>query len=164
MVAILCASCSPTFNWREFVPEGSGLGMAFPCKPDRLIRTLPIAGNASRMTLLSCSVQGTVFAVSYADLADPAQLDAALTQFRAAAVNNVQGRDVRMHSMKIAGLQTPDSVIRLEMSGHRVDGTGIRQYVAAFGKGARAYQATVIGKDPTQESVDTFFSGLRFPS
>ena len=43
LLAALIA-CSPTLDWREARPEGSGVAALFPCRPDQHERTVRIAG------------------------------------------------------------------------------------------------------------------------
>jgi len=64
--------CAPTLDWREVRVDGGSLTALFPCRPERRVRDLVLAGAPLRMEMTSCAVAGTTFAATFADLADPA--------------------------------------------------------------------------------------------
>ena len=55
------AACAPPFDWRDVRPEGSGVTMLFPCRPDRHERAVRIAGSELRMQMHSCTAAGATF-------------------------------------------------------------------------------------------------------
>jgi hypothetical protein len=160
----LCAAavaCSPSLNWREVTPDGSGAMATFPCRPDQQSRRVTLSGQSKSMTQVACSVEHSRFALSYVDADDPAQRSAIAEQLRVAAVDNVHGSDIRSVAVQIPGTDRAPQVQRLSMLGRWPDGTALQQHVAIFAQGLRIYQATVIGNQPPGDAVETFFSGLR---
>ena len=68
LVAAGCTACAPALDWREFVPEGSGISVTFPCRPDHHARAVVVAGTPVQMDMLVCSAADTTFALSYFDV------------------------------------------------------------------------------------------------
>jgi hypothetical protein len=163
LVAAFCAACSPTLDWREFVPEGSGLSVTLPCRPDRNVRAVPLAGVTSQMSMLSCAAGGATYALSFVDVADPARISPTLAALRAAAVGNLHAAPPQVLPLQIKGMTANDESSRLSIVGRLPDGSTVQEHAAFFTRGLRVYQAAVIGARPDSEAVQTFFSGLNFP-
>ncbi len=164
MLAAACvAACAPALDWREFVPEGSGIGVTFPCRPDRHARNVTVAGEKSSMEMIVCSEGGTTFAVAFLDVADPARVSPALRELKGAALGNVQGSNPRLSPFVIKNMTPKDESTRLSIDGHLPDGSSVKEEAAFFAHGLRVYQATVIGARPDAQGVETFFGGLKFP-
>jgi hypothetical protein len=168
LVVVLVAACSPALDWRDFVPEGSGIHVSFPCRPDRVARPVVLAGFAVTMELLSCSAsdgpQRSTFALAFVDLTDPARVDATLLAWRAIALANVNGQQPQALPLLLKGMTANAQAGRLLVNGHLPDGAAMQEHVAFFVHGLRLYQATVLGTQPSAQAVDGFFGGLRFPS
>ena len=163
LAAACCAACGPTLDWREFVPEGSGVGVAFPCRPHHQNRTVTLAGAKVRMDMLVCAAGDATYALSFVDVADPARVAIVLTELRASAVSNVQGREPRLAPLQIKGMTPNEHALRMSVAGRLPDGAAAHEYAAFFTRGLRIYQATVIGANPAPPAVEPFFAGLRFP-
>jgi hypothetical protein len=158
------AGCSPALDWREFEPEGSGLVVTFPCRPDRHARKVTVAGALARMDMLVCAAGGATYAVSFVDVAEPAGVAAALADLRAVATTNLRAAAAVPVDARVRGMTPHPMAARLMLAGHRPDGTEVQQHAVFFSKGLRVYQASVVGEKPSDDAVDTFFDGLRLPS
>ena len=163
LAAIGCTACSPTLDWREFVPEGSGLSVVFPCRPDRHARAVQVAGATAQMEMLVCSAGDATYALSFIDVADQARIAATLVDLRTSAVRNVRGGEPRLTPLRIKGMTPSPQALRLATSGRLPDGAPVQEHAAFFTRGQRVYQASVIGVRPTPQAVQTFFDGLKFP-
>jgi hypothetical protein len=163
-LATSAAACSPALDWREFVPEGSELGVSFPCRPDRQARLVTMAGAKLQMEMLVCSAAGATWAVSFFDVADPARVSATLTEWRATAVANVQAAAPPTVPIQIKGMTPNEQAVRVAVVGKLPDGAAVQEYAAFFVRGLRVYSATVIGAEPPPQAVEVFFSGLKFPA
>jgi hypothetical protein len=164
MLAVAClVACSPTLDWREFVPEGSGLRVTFPCRPDRHTRPVLMAGAKTQMDMLVCTAGEATYALSFVDVAEPSRVSATLLELRTAAVGNVQGEAPHFVPWQIKGMTPNEESRRLSISGRRPDGTAVQLHAAFFTRGLRVYQAAVIGALPPPGAVEVFFSGLKFP-
>ncbi|WP_298835525.1 hypothetical protein [uncultured Piscinibacter sp.] len=160
----ILAACSPALDWREFQPEGSGIVAAFPCKPDRHARSVKLEVQTVRMEMLVCSVGEVSFALSFADLDDPARVPAALQELRALAVSNLASPGGETLPLQVPGMTPNPMAARIRLDGRRPDGTAMQEQAAFFVKGLRIYQATVLGKRVPIEAADTFLGSLRLPA
>ena len=164
VLALLLAACGPTFDWREFMPEGSGVVASFPCRPDRHQRMVPLAGANRSMQMTVCATKGVTFAVAFVDVADPTAVTGALAELRAVAVANVRAAAPQLQALNVRGMTANPAAGRLAAAGHLPDGAPIRVHAAFFVHDLRLYQATVIGADPPADVVQTFFDALRLPA
>jgi hypothetical protein len=155
------AGCAPALDWREVRPEASDVVAVFPCKPDRAEREVPLGERRVRMRLLSCSVDGTVFALSGSDAVDPAQVTPALAALRETAARNVAAPAAAAVAFVVPGATPNGQAGRLRLDGRRPDGQPLIAHAAFFARGTAVWQATVMGAAPPAEAVDTFFAGLQ---
>jgi hypothetical protein len=156
--------CAPALDWREFEPEGSGLVVTFPCRPDRHARNVTVAGTAMRMNMLVCAAGDATYALSFIDVADPAGVAPALADLRAVAATNLGAAPAAPAEARVRGMTPNPMAARLALAGHRPDGAAVQQHAVFFAKGLRVYQASVVGATLSTEAIDTFFAGLRLPA
>jgi hypothetical protein len=156
--------CSPVLDWREFEPEGSGVIVTFPCRPDRHARDVTVAGVTTRMTMLVCAAADVTYALTFIDVAEPAGVTAALADLRAVAAGNLAATRAEPNPLQVTGMTPNPQSTRLHLSGSRTDGAAVQQQAAFFAKGLRVYQASAVGAALSAEAVDTFFAGLKLAS
>jgi hypothetical protein len=164
MAAAALAGCSPGLDWRETRPDGDGLVVLFPCRPDRHARTVTLARTAGKMEMLVCSAAGATFGLSFIDVPDPGAVSSTLTQLQAAALDNIGGTQLSSEPARVAGMTANANAVRLAISGRLPDGAAVQEAATFFVKGLRVYQASVIGPRLAPEMTDTYFAGLKFPS
>ena len=161
LLACVLSACAPSLDWRE-VQEGDGPVVAlFPCRPDRFERTVAVAGAQPTMHLLSCSVQGTTFALAHLDLSDPASVAPMLMALRAAAIANLDARSSHREPWRPPGATPSAEEGMLRVEGRLPDGATLRLRAAFFAYGLGAWQASVLARDPDERTLRTFFDGLR---
>lgn len=163
LAAACCAACSPALDWREFVPEGTDISVAFPCRPDRHARAVTVAGAKAQMQMLTCDAGDATFALAFVDVADPARVGATLAELRATAASNLQDAAPQNAPLRIEGMTPNAQAARITIAGKLPDGAAVQAQAAFFARGLRVYQATVIGAKPAPQVVDTFIAGLKFP-
>jgi len=156
------AACSPNLDWRAFEPEGSGVVVSFPCRPDRQARSVPLAGETVRMEVLVCSAGGTTFALGFADLADPARIGPALAELRSVAAANIGAARPTATPVVVPGMTPNAEAGRVTLSGRKPDDSPIEQQAIFFTKGLRVYQASVIGTPIPPEAAATFLGAPTF--
>ncbi len=156
------AACSPTLNWREFSPEGSGIVASFPCRPDRVERRVMLAGADRRMALLACEAAGATFALAFIDAADPAGVAATLAELRTTALRNVQAAAPQVLPVQVPGMTPNAAAVRVSVAGQLPGGGAVHAHAAFFTHRLRVYQATVIGAEPPLPAVQAFFDALKF--
>ena len=159
MAAALLA-CSPTLDWRELRPEGSGIAMSFPCKPERRVRDVAVHGQPVHMDMLSCAAGGATYALTFADLPDPAAVAPALAELRARAAANIGAAPHGLDGLQVAGMTPNPQAGRVTLSGRLPDGTAVQVQAAFFVKGLRVYQASVVGTESGGEAAHTFLAAL----
>lgn len=164
MLAAALSGCAPTFDWREFQAEGSGIVATFPCKPDRHSRSVTLAAQAVRMEMLVCSAGDVTFALSFADLSEPGQVGATLAELQALAASNLGAARADRIDAAVPGMTPSPKAARLRLEAMQANGASLQEQATFFAKGLRVYQATVLGKKVPAEAADTFFAGLRLPS
>jgi len=160
-LALLCSACSPTLDWREVRPEGSGAVALFPCKPSREVRRLALAGAPVEMTVVACRAGGAMYALAYADVRDPGQVGAALIALRDAAAANIGASAVDVQPLQVAGMTPHPHAHSASLDGRLPDGGAVQERLAVFPKGTRVFQATTFGARLDAEATDTYFGGLR---
>jgi len=158
------SACSPALDWREFVPQDSGISVNLPCRPDHHARPVVLGSATVQMNMLVCSADEATFALSYFDVADPARISATLIEWREAALGNVQARDAQMAPTQIKGMTPNAEAVHVSASGRLPDGAAVQEHAAFFVHGLRVYQAAVIGAHPSPQALAVFFAGLKFPA
>ena len=162
---LLCmlVACSPSLDWRQVRPEGWGLVASWPCRPMLQARSVPLAGPAVELGLLSCTADGHRFAIASADVADPARVGPALKALAAAAQANVQGV-VEADRVALVPGMTPQPAARWRrVQGRLPDGQPVREQVLVFAQGMRVFQATLVGPVADDALAKTFFDSIELP-
>jgi hypothetical protein len=153
-------ACSPTLDWRQLRPEGSGIAMSFPCKPERRARDVMLRGRPLHMDMLSCSAGAATYALAYADLADPAAVGPTLVALREQTAANIGAAPGAPTGLQVAGMTPNPHAGRSAWSGRLPDGGAVQVQAAFFTKGLRVYQASVVGSAVGGEAVETYFAAL----
>jgi len=163
VVATAAMACSPTFDWREARPEGSGVAMMFPCRPTKEERRTRIGIDAQSMELHSCSAGGAIFSLARIDAADPAGVGPLLAAFREQTAANLAGPATEQGAFSPPGATPNPLSARVAIVGRRRDGRRVVAEAAFFVKGLRLFQATVLNADVAggREAADTFFGAIR---
>jgi hypothetical protein len=161
--ALVAVACSPTFDWREARPEGSGVALMFPCRPVMEERSSRIGAAATPIQLHSCAAGGAVFALAAIDAASPAGVTPMLDAFRVQTATNLAGAATELGAFSPPGATPNPRSARLAIVGKRPDGRRVVAQAAFFVKGLRLYQASVLNADTPggPEAADTFFGAIR---
>ncbi|MBQ5965643.1 hypothetical protein [Massilia sp. ZL223] len=154
-MAALVASCSPTYNWREYTSQDGAYTVLFPAKPSSFTRSIDLNGMRVDLTMTAAEVEGTTFAVGSGAAPDAAAAQAALPAMRQALLRNIGAAD--------------SGAARDEKGRLAVDagGTGNGQPVKLVGRfearGTRFYQVIVLGKRSTvtQEQTEQFLTSFK---
>lgn len=83
--SVLCLlwGCTPAFNWRDVAFDGLPVSALLPCKPDRAMRTVPLAGAPRQMVMAGCEAGGATFTVAVVKVQDASQLAQVQAQLKA---------------------------------------------------------------------------------
>ena len=155
-------ACTPTFDWRELRPEGSRAQLMFPCKPASQTRRLQLAGTLVEMSMFACVVDGTTFALSFADLHDPALVAAALDGLAQGVQSHIQSSEhAAAQAASVPGMTPNARAATWRVSGRLPDGREVQQVATLFAHGTSVYQATMLGTRLDAAAQETFFGALR---
>ena len=158
------SACSPTFNWRELRVPGVPLIALMPCKPENATRTVPLAALPVELHMYSCDTGGLRFAVAWADLGQAEQVPLALASWRAASLQSIRAvpatADAEAHrwGVKVAGAP---AAMGVQAQGVDPQGQAVQTRAAYFAQGRVVFQAAVYGAALPEETLETFFAGLR---
>ena len=157
-------ACSPVLDWREVRPEGSGVVLLFPCKPASHVRVTSLSGLPTPMTLVSCQTAGLTFALSHADLVDPARVTTTLAEMRSVLAVNLGAEATQPVAFEVAGMTPNAQAIRFRLDGRAPDGAPIEAVAALFARGTRVFQAVVLGNHVDEGAAGVFLDSLRLRS
>jgi hypothetical protein len=163
LLATALAACSPRLDWREVrSADVAGAVALFPCKPQKEVRRVRLADADREMTLLACHAEGALWALSHADVTEPAKVAAALDQLSTAGMRNIGAAASASAPVALHGMTPNPGAMRLRAEGVRPDGTKIRADTAVFARGTHVYQATVLASRPDATAADTFLTSVRW--
>lgn len=152
------AACSPALDWREVRPAGDTLVALLPCKPERRVRELPLAGSPVAVEVLACTADGTTWGLTSADVGDASRVAPALAALREARARNLGGREAAVRPQPIKGLPQPG--LRFAVQGVRPDGEAVVEESLLFAQGTRVFHAAALGGRPPAAALETFFDNL----
>ena len=158
------AACSPALEWRNLPLPDLGLEVSLPCKPDRVERSVELAGQSVKMVMQGCEAAGATFAVACATLSDPASAGAALAHWRAAVLAGAQAQGAKDSPFQPAGALGLPQAVRTRATGSLPGGGTMHMEAAWFARVQRAEvhacHAMVYGSELAQTTADVFFQAL----
>ena len=174
MLAALVGGCSPEFNWRSVQGPDEPLRALFPCKPQRFVRALPAASPSppshatgpvpssgaagAQLILQHCVAGGITYALTTMLSADPSgSAEPQMAMLMASALQQLPQAQVQRRPWARAGAG-PDAQAWTFQAAR--DGRPLQGRAVFFTRGARAYQAMVLGTSLPPDVVDPFFEGL----
>jgi len=163
VASVLCVACTPTLNWREIRPEGSGAVALFPCKPSSHVRTVRLASSSAPMALYACTTGGVTYALAHAEVGDPRLVGPALSELRTATAANLAAQAQDDAALQVQGMTPNDHAGRVRMVGKLPNGDPAEATAAFFARGTRVFQATVVGPQLNAQALETYLGGLKFP-
>ncbi len=162
LLVLLLTACSPTLDWREVRPVGSGAVLLMPCKPTSQERRLALDGYPALLTMYACTAGDQTWSVAYADVGQPARLAGVLQSLVTAAGANISARSGQSLALKVNGATPNVASQRVLLQGRLPDGKALQMQVAVFAHGTKAFQAIALGNTLSAEGVDTFMGSIRF--
>ena len=152
-------ACSPKYNWREAHGEKIQFTVLLPAKPASFTRQIDLDGLPVSMTMTAAEIDGVIFAVGAAELADAAQTPKALEAMRTALINNIGGAPVAatLPGKPAAGDRTVDVV-----AAGVARGQPMRLMARLLARDKRIYQVLIVGPEKSIEAehAETFFTSF----
>ena len=168
-ILLLCLgaqACSPSMNWREVQVEDASLSLMLPCKPDRAMRPVTLAGVQVDLGMVGCDVGEATFTLAYARLPQGVSLSDALAQWQSATLSRLQAAQPQAQPYVPAGALAVPQSLRMTLSGHRPDGSTLQAQMSWFARssdrGVEMFQAAVYGPRLSSEPLETLLGSLRF--
>jgi hypothetical protein len=158
LMAAALSACSPQYDWRDYRASDAPYAVLFPAKPASQTRAIKLGELDVNMTMTAAEVDGVVFAVGSAQLADAARAPAALEAMKTALVNNIAAT-VTKSAASASGAQT---VLDVEAKGNR-NGEPMLLIGRFIAKDKRVYQVIVMGREKNivRDTVETWFSSFK---
>lgn len=162
LLVLASSACSPSLDWRDVRPAGSGAQVLFPCKPETNSR--PVTSAASgRMGLASCKAAGLSFSLAWAEVADPSQVSPALRQMRAALLTKLTAQPTPPQPLQVPGMTPNPEAGTQRLEGSAAAGTHKAQ-VALFTRGLWVYQAVMLGDKRDDAAWSNFLASIKLDS
>jgi hypothetical protein len=163
-VLFVLAGCAPVLDWREVRPEGSAARVLFPCRPASHARALRLGGDQVEMSMYSCAAGGTVYALSFAKVKDPARVRDAVDDLAVAVQSHFQPLESAASQPAALRGTTPAGATNWRLAGRLRDGRPMQERTVLFSHGTHVYQATMLGSSLDAEAQEMFFDALRVGS
>jgi hypothetical protein len=159
---VLLGACSPALDWRD-ARLGGQVELLIPCKPDRIERSLTLAGGQAQALMVVCDAEGVTWSATRYELGDPGRVDAALRELRYRLAQNIGGEERRVDARVPAGA-SPEAR-RSQLSGTRPDGTQVRAEALFFAELSRVYQVVTLlpgdARPALVEQARQYLDGVR---
>ncbi|UGQ46979.1 hypothetical protein [Massilia endophytica] len=154
LAAAALSACSPKFDWRDYRSSDAPYAVLFPGKPATFSRSVDLDGQQVNMTMSAADIDGTLFAVGSAEVADPAKAQLAVQAMKTAMLRNIGAAGGKE--------STKDGGFNIEARGQN-RGVPMLMHGRFLARGKRVYQVVVLGpeRDFRQENVDTFMSSFK---
>jgi hypothetical protein len=162
LLAAFLSACSPAYNWREVRAAPSTLTALMPCKPEKAIRPVAVAGRDVDMQALGCDAGGATFALMFADMADATRSGEALAQWKAATLAHLRAATTAEKPFAPPGAMPLGQSLRVVAGGQRPDGSRVECQASYFAHDRYVFQAAIYADRISPEVADAFFGGLRF--
>lgn len=155
--------CAPALDWRDSNAAGTRLQLQFPCRPVHQQRDrVALAGVSMKMELLSCSAGSLTWGLSYADVGDPREVDAALRNLQDSAVANIAAVPAERSELAVPGATPQARSGRSRLAGRTPKGEPVQMQTVVFAQGTWVFQASVLGTQVHDDTADIYFASLRF--
>ncbi|CAN5500289.1 hypothetical protein BH09PSE5_BH09PSE5_29640 [soil metagenome] len=134
-----------------------------PCKAERRERAVTLDGLALNLGMQSCEADGSIYAISSADVLDPNRVGPVLEHWQRSTAENIGAIAKQLSVAKVRGMTPNDRALLLQIDGHAPDGSALVEQSLFFVKGTRIFQAAIVARKWKQDAADTFFEGIVLP-
>lgn len=159
IVAVL-AACSPRYDWREVRGGDMPFTVLLPARPVSFSRRIDLNGTPVTMTMTAAEIDGAIFAIGAAELADAMQTPEALESIRTALIKNISGDP--QHAVIPGRAPVADRTLDISATGV-AHGQPLRLMARLVARDKRVYQILIVGNDEamTPENAETFFTSFK---
>jgi hypothetical protein len=156
------SACSPALDWRD-VPVTDELVLQFPCRPDRVERTVVLSGRDVRARMLSCDAADMGWSATLFDVGDPTLLPVALRHLRHQLALHLRASESAGRLASQRGLTPQQEAWRMRLIGQDQAGRPVHAEVLIAARGLQALQIVALtrsdavsrGSDHAAEFIDS---------
>lgn len=155
-------ACSPTFNWRQVRADGSAVAVLLPCKPERALRQVAMAGHPVALSMLSCDVGELTFALGSAQVPQGLSTAEVLQAWRQASLASMRAPVSSATAWTpTLGPQVPNPDVQgWKAVGSRPDGRPVAAQAVQMVHSTEVVQLVVYGPVPT-DVAQTLWEGIQ---
>lgn len=157
----LAAGCAPALDWREVRPAGTAVVALLPCKPNSTTRTVMLAGQPLRLSMLACKAGDRTWALGSVDAGDPQRVGDVLEALRHGLQTNLQARVQSSSPARVRGATPHAASTRSDLVGRKPDGGEVHARLVLFVHGTQVFEAVVMGGGPPGAAAEPFFEALQ---
>lgn len=153
--------CSPTLDWREVRPAGTAVVALLPCKPKSSTRTVPLAGQPLRLSMLACKAGDWTWALATVDVGDVHRVGAVLEALRQSMQANLQAQVVASAPVVVRGATPHGGSAQFDFVGRKPDGSEVHARLVLFVHGTQVNEAVVMGAAAPGAAAEPLFEALQ---
>jgi len=170
-VLLSLAACQPNLNWRATQLEGSSLRFELPCKPDRTVRQVTMAGEALDLAVAGCEADDAVWAVMSTSVKASVDRAELMKGWRQATLQNMRAQGVNETPWTPQHLAILPGALRVKAQGTGPTGQAVKANAVWFahidGDAVRLVHAVVYqnktSRAQNDQSADQFLESLQWP-
>lgn len=164
------SACQPSLNWRASQLEGSALRFELPCKPDKTVRTVSMAGQALELAVAGCEAEDAVWAVMSTQAPASVDRNELIKGWRQATLQNMRATEVQ-EATWTPPKSALEGAVRVLAKGTGPNGQALIGDAVWFshleGNQLRMVHAVVyqnkVKKSQSQQSADQFVESFKLP-
>jgi len=170
-IVVGLSACQPSLNWRASQLEGTGLRFELPCKPDRVARTVNMAGQALELSVAGCEAGDSVWAVMSTQVSASADRSDLLKGWRQATLQNMRASQSNEAPWQPERLGILPGAVRVKAQGTSLQGQAVIAQAVWFshleGDSVRLVHAVVYqnktNRSSHDQSADQFLESVKLP-
>ena len=168
---LILTACQPSLNWRASQLEGTSLRFELPCKPDRTVRAVNMAGQALDLAMAGCEADDAVWALMSTTVNASLNREDLFKGWRQATLQNMHAQEFSDLPFVPKAQATLPGAIRLKAQGTDPQGRGVTAHAIWFAYPdsdqirlvhAVVYQASN-KRTQSQQSADQFLESITRP-
>lgn len=167
----LLTACEPSLNWRASQIEGSNLSFDLPCKPDKTVKPVNMAGLQLELAVVGCEADDAVWAVMSTQVPPTADRDELLQGWRQATLKNIRASQVEEVPWTLGKIAVLPGAISINALGFSATGQPVSARAVWFshveGNSMRMVHAVVYqnkkNRQNNKQSADQLIESLKLP-
>jgi hypothetical protein len=167
-------ACQPSLNWRASQLEGASLRFELPCKPDRAVRAVNMAGQALDLAVAGCEADDAVWAVMSTQVQSSVNREELFKGWRQATLQNMRAQEISDVTWAPQPTAVLPGTLRVKAQGTGPQGQFVTAHAIWFsypdGDQIRLVHAVVYFNESkgsqspkSQQSADQFLESIKWP-